>query len=124
MLTQVQKFCKRTGVFCFFVAHPAKVSPDRFSGKKVVCTGHDISGSASWFSKCDIGLTAWRHPSDDEPPEAHVWKVRWAWVGHNGSCQLDFNRATGKWSDVKLEVQDPTQWDWDGFDEEPSDTPQ
>ena len=116
MLTQVQKFCKKTMIHCFFVAHPAKMSPDRRSDAKVVCTGHDISGSASWFSKADVGLTAWRHPRDEEPPEAHVWKVRWSWIGRNGSCPLDFNRATGRWSDIEQEVQDPAQWDWDGLD--------
>ena len=72
MLTKVNKFCKKTLMHCFFVAHPSKISADRRSDHKVICTGHDISGSASWFSKADIGLTVWRHPRDEEPPEAHV----------------------------------------------------
>jgi twinkle protein len=117
MLTKVQRWVSAHDAHCFFIAHPTKVSPDRFSDKKVVVTGHDIAGSASWFAKADIGFTVWRHPRDEELPECHVWKVRWSFVGHNGSCQLDFNRATGKWSDVKSEVQDLTRWDWDGFDE-------
>ena len=112
MLTKVQKFCKKTSIHCFFVAHPAKISPDRRSERKVVCTGHDISGSASWFSKTDVGLTVWRHSTDQEPPEAHVWKVRWSWIGTNGSCQLSFNRATGRWSDNEPEVIDESYWEW------------
>ena len=100
---------------CFFVAHPSKISADRRSDHKVICTGHDISGSASWFSKADIGLTVWRHPRDEEPPEAHVWKVRWNWIGHNGSCPLEFNSDTGRWSDAALEIKDPGRWNWDGL---------
>ena len=112
MLTTIQKWLKAHDCHCFFVAHPTKLAPDRRSDKKVVVTGHDIAGSASWFAKADIGLTAWRHPSDIEPPEAHVWKVRWSWIGAHGSCPLKFNRATGKWSDYMREVQDDGRWDF------------
>ena len=112
MLTKIQKWAKSHDVHVFFIAHPTKLSPDRRSDKKVVITGHDIAGSAAWFAKADLGITAWRHPRDEEPPECHVWKVRWGWIGTNGYCQLDFDRATGRWTDHIREEVDDARWDF------------
>ena len=112
MLTLIQKWAKSHDVHVFFIAHPTKLSPDRRSDKKVVITGHDIAGSAAWFAKADLGITAWRHQRDEEPPECHVWKVRWGWIGTNGYCQLDVNRATGRWTDHIREEVDDTRWDF------------
>jgi len=112
MLTKVQKWAKSHEAHCFFIAHPTKLAPDRRSEKKVVVTGHDIAGSASWFAKADLGITAWRHPRDEEPPECHVWKVRWGWIGTNGYCRLNFDRATGRWTDHIREPVDDSQWDF------------
>jgi len=112
MLTKIQKWAKSHDVHVFFIAHPTKLSPDRRSDKKVVITGHDIAGSAAWFAKADLGITAWRHQRDEEPPECHVWKVRWGWIGTNGYCQLDFDRATGRWTDHIREEVDDARWDF------------
>jgi len=112
MLTLIQKWAKSHDVHVFFIAHPTKLSPDRRSDKKVVITGHDIAGSAAWFAKADLGITAWRHQRDEEPPECHVWKVRWGWIGTNGYCQLDFDRATGRWTDHIREEVDDARWDF------------
>lgn len=112
ILTKVQLWAKEHDAHVFFVAHPTKVSPDRRSDRKTVVTGHDIAGSAAWFAKADIGLSAWRHPQDEEPPEAHIWKVRWSWLGRNGSCKLNFDKPTGRWSDYTVE-DDDFDWDFD-----------
>jgi len=101
MLTKIQKWAKAHEAHTFFIAHPTKLPPDRRSDKKVVVTGHDIAGSASWFAKADIGITAWRHPHDAEPPEAHIWKVR----------KLNFDKPTGRWSDHIIEEEDESYWD-------------
>lgn len=110
MLTQVQLWAKEHDAHVFFVAHPTKISPDRRSERKTIVTGHDIAGSAAWFAKADIGLSAWRHQRDEEPPEAHIWKVRWSWLGKNGSCPLSFEKATGRWRDY--DYQDDYDWDF------------
>lgn len=112
ILTKVQLWAKEHDAHVFFVAHPTKVSPDRRSDRKTVVTGHDIAGSAAWFAKADIGLTAWRHPQDEDPPEAHIWKVRWSWLGRNGSCKLNFDKPTGRWNDWSIE-DDDFDWDFD-----------
>jgi len=113
MLTKVQKWAKSHDAHVFFIAHPTKISPDRRDGdKKVLVTGHDIAGSAAWFAKADLGISVWRHPQDLEPSEFHCWKVRWGWIGTNGYCRLDFDRATGRWSDHVREPVDDAQWDF------------
>jgi len=112
MLTKVQKWAKAHDAHVFFIAHPTKIPPDRRSEKKVITTGHDIAGSASWFAKADLGITVWRHPQDLEPSEFHCWKVRWGWIGTNGYCRLNFDRATGRWSDHIREPVDDAQWDF------------
>ena len=113
MLTKVQKWAKSHDAHVFFIAHPTKISPDRRDGdKKVLVTGHDIAGSAAWFAKADLGISVWRHPQDLEPSEFHGWKVRWGWIGTNGYCRLDFDRATGRWSDHVREPVDDAQWDF------------
>ena len=109
LLTQVQQWAKSHDAHVFFIAHPTKISPDR-RGSKVVVSGHDIAGSAAWFAKADIGITLWRDPHDIDPPEAHVWKVRWAWVGKHGVCPLKFDRSIGHWSDYAPSFDDD---DWD-----------
>ena len=55
-------------------------------------------------------MTCWRHPTDAENPEVHIWKVRWGWIGKHGSCQLNFDRPTGRWSDFVMEEEDADYW--------------
>ena len=110
MLTSVQQFARDHACHVFFVAHPTKLPPDRRGDKKVVVTGHDVAGSAAWFAKADIGMTVWRHPRDEDPPEAHIWKTRWSWMGKNGVCPLHFDPITGRWQDFSPALDD---YDWE-----------
>ena len=111
LLTEVQRWAKSHDAHVFFIAHPTKISPDR-RGSKVIVSGHDIAGSAAWFAKADIGITLWRDPHDVEPPEAHIWKVRWSWIGRHGVCPLKFDRSVGCWSDF-APTFDENEEDWD-----------
>ena len=111
VLTQVQQWAKSHDAHVFFIAHPTKIAPDR-RGSKVVVNGHDIAGSAAWFAKADIGITLWRDPHDTDPPEAHIWKVRWSWIGKHGVCPLKFDRSVGCWSDFAPSFDDNEE-DWD-----------
>lgn len=110
MLTKVQQWARDHEAHVFFIAHPTKIAPDRRADKKIVITGHDIAGSASWFAKADIGISIWRHQRDEEPPEVHCWKVRWAWIGKRGACPLHYDKVTGRWQDFGPAFDD---YDWD-----------
>jgi twinkle protein len=100
MLTDIVLFCKSHDLHAWFVAHPAKQLPD--SG---VPKGNQISGSAAWFAKADMGVTV--HRSGDQT-EVHVWKSRFKWVGRIGKIELNYDLPTGRYSDLT-----PEAWDVD-----------
>jgi twinkle protein len=63
-------------------------------------TLYDISGSANWANKADIGIVVHRDPASDPfRAEIHVRKVRFKSVGKIGSVALRWDRATGRYSE-------------------------
>ena len=67
------------------------------NGKMPVPTLYDISGSANWTNKADVGLVVHRN-FDTNQAEIHVQKVRDKWVGQPGRVTLDYDKATGRYS--------------------------
>ena len=55
---------------------------NREDGSYSIPKGQNISGSASWHAKCDLGITVHRTPDDEV--EIHCWKSRFKWVGQQG----------------------------------------
>jgi twinkle protein len=108
MLTKVQQWAKVHDCHVFFIAHPKHVGGDR-EGSKFVPGGFHISKSAAWFAKADFGLSVWRDMTGALSPEAHVWKVKWSWMGSVGDCSLKFNNVTTRWTDVDEELEN---YDW------------
>lgn len=117
MLTEVSRWCKSHDCHVFFVAHPAKTGERGQNAKKYICTGVDISGSANWFNKTDIGLTLHRDENDNN--SLHVWKVRYSWIGQPGASPLDYEPANSRWSDAvgswKSRVDHNFDWSMDGW---------
>ena len=61
-------------------------------GKVPPPKGYDISGSAAWFAKADVGITVHRpDPVASAMSEIHVWKCRFNWVGKQGVAELYFD---------------------------------
>lgn len=100
MLTKVKAFAMAHGVHLWFVAHPTKLMRGH-DGKLPVPKGYDISGSAAWFAKADIGLTVHRVP-DEFPLEAqiHIWKCRFSWVGKQGETKLYYDVSSTRYNDL------------------------
>jgi twinkle protein len=96
MLTQLRMFAKGFEVHVWMVAHPQKLY--RQDGKTPVPTGYDIAGSGHWFNKADIGVTVHRN-EDSGVVEVHCWKVRFKWIGSRGQVALNYDLATGRYSD-------------------------
>ena len=96
MLTQVKNFAKGHDVHVFFVAHPAKLRRDD-KGRSPIPMGYDISGSAAWFSKADMGVTIDRN--DDGSSDVHVWKCRFKWVGKQGVTTIKYDTVTGTYTE-------------------------
>jgi twinkle protein len=97
MLGKVKRFAVNHDVHVWFVAHPVKMQP--VNGKLPVPTLYDISGSANWTNKPDIGLAVHRNFETNQA-EIHVQKVRDKWVGQPGKVTLDYDKATGRYSEI------------------------
>ena len=96
LLGKVRRFAQGHGVHVWFVAHPAKMQ--RENGVIPAPTLYDISGSAHWVNKADLGVVVHRNPSVVPPETAiHVRKVRFKSVGQVGSVTLRYERPTGRY---------------------------
>lgn len=101
MLTNLRVFAQAHGIHIWFVAHPTKMIR-KDDGTVPPPKGYDISGSASWFSKADIGLTVHRpDPSKTSISQIMIWKCRFSWVGAIGECDLFFDRVTSRYETVE-----------------------
>ena len=99
-LSKIISFSQEANLTVFFVAHPTKQYPQGEKEKPV--DGNAISGSYSWASKTDFGVTLFRtNDPNDHTPEVIVWKSRFNWIAQRGSQKLSYDVATGKMSDIK-----------------------
>jgi len=99
VLGKVKRFAQNHGVHVWFVAHPAK--PPREDGKIRAPVLYDISGSANWANKADFGVVVHRPDPLQPMTEIHIRKVRWKQTGRIGVATLRYDRATGRYSEVK-----------------------
>ena len=97
MLTKVRNWAAAHDCAVFFVAHPAKLYRQN-DGSYPAPTGYDVSASASWFAKSDVGLTVHRN-YDTDMVEIHAWKVRWKTLGRQGMTELKYDIVTGTYSE-------------------------
>lgn len=99
----------------WLVAHPTKLQKDKNTGKYVVPTLYDISGSAHFRNKADFGLVAWRDAEDPNGPTTiYVQKVRFRWCGKIGQCDLYFDKLTGRYSERANVYSMPRSSGWMG----------
>jgi twinkle protein len=99
LLGIVRRFAQNHGVHVWFVAHPAKMH--RENGSVPIPTLYDISGSANWANKADLGVVVHRDPNQDPTQtEIHVRKVRFKSVGKVGFVALRWDPITGRYSEI------------------------
>jgi twinkle protein len=98
LLGKVKRFAQAHEVHVWFVAHPAKMLRD--GGTIPAPTLYDISGSANWANKADLGVVVHRDPNKDPlATEIYVRKVRFKQVGKIGVVTLRYDRATGRYAE-------------------------
>lgn len=108
-LTKIRQFARNHAVHVWVVAHPAKMQ--RENGKTPAPNLYDISGSASFFNKADIGIVIHR----PEPKSAIngsavdiiVEKVRFRAVGKQGTLRMKFNNINGRYFVPEPEDEPP-----------------
>jgi twinkle protein len=99
LLGKVKRFAQNHGCHVWFIAHPAKLYAD--NGKAPVPTLYDISGSAHWANKADFGVVVHRPDLHQPVTEIHVRKVRSKAFGKIGKVALQYDRATGRYSEQR-----------------------
>ena len=99
MLSKVRNWAAAHDAAVFFGAHPAKLYR-QVDGNYPVPKGYDISSSAAWFSKCDIGITVHRNFETDLV-EVHCWKVRFKHLGKQGVAELRYDVRTGQYEETQ-----------------------
>jgi twinkle protein len=96
LLGKAKRFAQLHDAHVWIVTHPAKMQ--RENNKLPPPTLYDISGSANWANKADLGVVVYRQ-EDNGPTDIYVRKVRFKSVGKIGSTRLNYDRATGRYSE-------------------------
>lgn len=109
ILSKLTKFCKTRNISIFLVAHPTK--PKVISGKYPFATLYDISGSANFANKADVGISVYKVPKETNSDEEgfifddnidkttiYIQKIRFKDLGNLGKVQLFYNKETGLYS--------------------------
>lgn len=99
-LSFVRNWARAHNVHVWIVAHPQKMP--RENGKLPVPRPDMISGSQHWWNKADCAVAIWRDP---EQPLARtvdviVQKVRFKHIGKPGVVSLNYDRITGRYSEL------------------------
>lgn len=95
ILGKVKRLAAARGIHVWFVAHPAKLQPEKPGGSLPVPTLYSISGSANWVNKADIGIVVARDANDGV--DIHVRKVRFKASGRQGTVRLRYDKVTGEY---------------------------
>jgi len=100
LLGKVKRFAQHHGVHVWFVAHPAKMQRENGASRPIP-TLYDISGSANWVNKADLGIVIHRDP-DEDPHRAQIYvrKVRFKSVGKIGVVELQWDPITARYSEI------------------------
>jgi twinkle protein len=96
-LQRLKAFGLRHGVNVWIIAHPAKPQPLKPGEKRPAPGPYDLSGSAHWANKADLGLTV--HSTQAGLADLHLWKPRFRRFGVRGSvAPMEFHQITGRYS--------------------------
>ena len=98
ILGKAKRFAQAHGAHFWFVGHPTKVP--RENGKTPPPSLYDISGSANWANKADVGITVHRPDYAVPQTEIYIRKVRFKTVGKVGRVTLAYDKVTGRYSDA------------------------
>ena len=95
-LQKLKAFALRHGCNIWIIAHPAKPLPLKSGEVRAAPGPYDISSSAHWNNKPDVGLTV--HSPEQGTARVVLWKARFRRWGKRGdSAELHFDPVTGRY---------------------------
>jgi twinkle protein len=97
-LSKIKRFAAQRGVHVWVVAHPAKIHGEAGRATPVPSL-YDISGSANWANKSDLGIVVYRN-EETTNSDIHIKKCRFKSIGSKGVVSLRYDKITGRYSDI------------------------
>lgn len=107
-LNKISDFCEKYNVHGFIVAHPAKMRKQKDSMKYEIPTLYDISDSANFYNKADIGISVYRDFETDIVT-IMVQKVKFEHWGKVDGIQTNYHLPSGRYTSVNA-LQDTRNW--------------
>ena len=98
-LGRIRRFARQNGAHIWLIAHPQKMTKDQVTGQYPAPSMYEISGSAHWKNKADVGICVHRPDMNDDLTEVYVQKVRFREIGKTGVVQFRYSRETGTYTD-------------------------
>lgn len=95
-LSILRQFARIHDASAWIVAHPTKLQRDKADGKYPVPTLYDISGSAHWRNKADVGIVVHRHDPHINEADVYIQKVRFKHTGRMGRVTLQYHYESGR----------------------------
>lgn len=107
-LDKISNFNQKNGTHCFLVAHPTKMKYNHEQGCYEMPGLYDISGSANFYNKADIGLTIYKDPDKAFHNRVAIQKVKFKFWGLGiGEIEYDWNKDNGRYDEYGLDL---TYW--------------
>lgn len=104
-IKEFKRFARKYDVHLIVAAHPTKQLKDK-EGNYQIPTLYDISDSANWANKADIGMVIWRGKvGGDYQTKLRIAKARYADItGDPGDVELRFNPYTKHYEPTDTQV--------------------
>lgn len=101
VLRKLKKFAREQDVHVWVIAHPTKLPRPKNPGDPEPIPGlWDISDSAHWRNKADIGITVWRDLRYNERNEVHILVTKMRWKPDQG----DIGRVVFKYNPINKRI--------------------
>lgn len=94
----LKRFAKKFGVHLIVVAHPAKLQ--KVNGKYQTPSLYEISGSANFYNKCDVGIVVHRESKDSTM--IRIAKSRYHdMIGRPGEVSVSFTQSSRRYTEIE-----------------------
>lgn len=107
-LDKLADFCELNHVHCFLVAHPTKMRKEKDGIKYEVPSLYDISGSANFYNKADLGICVYRN-FQENTTSVIVQKVKFNHWGETGAIDLQYQMKSGRYK-LFNKAADDSSW--------------
>jgi len=102
-LAKIRRFAAAHNAHVFLIAHPAKMTRNKVTGKYHVPTAYDISGSAHWYNMAHNIICVHRPDQDGESRhdvDVHIQKIKHKHCGNLGVASFNYEYETGRFIDA------------------------